>query len=184
MTPLIIVLIVIGLILIWLVAIYNRLIKLKNRTDEAWSDIDVQLKRRYDLIPNLVETVKGYASHEKETFERVVQARNRAVQAQNINEVRESNNMLTDGLRQLFALAEGYPELKANTNFLDLQNQLARVEGEIAQSRKYYNAVVRDFNTRREVFPHVLIASLFSFYKEPYFEIEDASQRENVRVSF
>jgi LemA protein len=174
----------IALIVLFFVSSYNGFVKLRQRIREAFSTMDVYLKQRYDLIPNLVETVKGYASHEKETFERVVEARNKAVQAQNINEVRESNNMLTEGLRQLFALAEGYPELKANTNFLDLQNQLARVEGEIAQSRKYYNAVVRDFNTRREVFPHVLIASLFNFYKEPYFEIEDASQRENVRVSF
>ncbi len=174
----------VAIIALFFIISYNSFVRFRQRIREAFSTMDVYLKQRYDLIPNLVETVKGYASHEKETFERVVQARNKAMQAQSVDEVRESNNMLTEGLRQLFALSESYPELKANTNFLDLQNQLARVEGEIAQSRKYYNAVVREYNTRREVFPHVLIASLFNFYKEPYFEVEDASQRENVRVSF
>lgn len=175
---------VVALIVLFFVSSYNGFVKLRQRVREAFSTMDVYLKQRYDLIPNLVETVKGYAGHEKETFERVVQARNRAIQAQGIEEVSESNNMLTEGLSQLFALSEGYPELKANTNFLDLQNQLSRVEGEIAQSRKYYNAVVRDFNTKREVFPHVLIANMFNFTKELYFEIAEESQRENVRVSF
>lgn len=174
----------VAIIALFFIISYNSFVRFRQRIREAFSTMDVYLKQRYDLIPNLVETVKGYASHEKETFERVVQARNRAMEAESIDEVRESNNMLTEGLRQLFALSESYPELKANTNFLDLQKQLARVEGEIAQSRKYYNAVVREYNTRREVFPHVLIASLFNFYQEPYFEVEDASQRENVRVSF
>ncbi len=175
---------VIAVLVLFFIGSYNGFVRLRQRTREAFSTMDVYLKQRYDLIPNIVETVKGYAAHEKETLERVVQARNQAVSAKNIEDIQESNDMLTAGLRQIFALAESYPDLKANTNFLDLQNQLSRVEGEIAQSRKYYNAVVREFNTRCEVFPHVLIANMFNFSKELYFEVEDASQRENVRVSF
>jgi LemA protein len=175
---------IVAVVVLFFVTSYNGFVRLRQRTREAFSTMDVYLKQRYDLIPNIVETVKGYASHEKETLERVVQARNRAVNAQSMEDIRESNDMLTAGLRQIFALSESYPDLKANTNFLDLQNQLSRVEGEIAQSRKYYNAVVREYNTRCEVFPHVLVAGLFNFSKEMYFEVDDATQRENVRVSF
>ncbi len=170
-------------VLLWGVGGYNRLITLRNLKDEAFATMDVYMKKRYDLIPNLVETVKGYASHEKETFERVVAARSAAMGAQNLEERAQGENMLTGTLKSLFALAENYPELKANTNFMDLQQQLQKVEEDIAQSRKYYNAVVKDYNTRTELFPSSILASMFGFTKGQYFEIE-TGERENVRVSF
>jgi LemA protein len=162
---------------------YNSFIHLRNTVQEAFSTMDVYLKKRVDLIPNLVETVKGYASHEKETFQSVIEARNRVMQASSPSEREASENALTGTLKSLFALSENYPELKADTQFLDLQKQLQKIEEDIAQSRKYYNAVVRTFNTKVQSFPSNLIAGIFGFKEEAYFTIEE-SERENVRVSF
>lgn len=175
---------IIALILIfWYVSTYNRFVTLKNKIEEAFSTMDVYLKKRYDLIPNLVETVKGYAKHESSTFEAVVKARNIAVSAGTTEERAQADNMLTGTLKTLFAVAENYPELKANQNFMDLQNQLKAIEGDIVNARKYYNAVVRDFNTMRETFPSVIVANMNHFEKRTMFEI-DAEQRENVKVQF
>ncbi len=183
----IIITVVVVLILIILVATvigtYNSLIKLKNSVEEAFSTMDVYLKKRRNLIPNLVETVKGYASHEKETLEKVIQARNMATQATTPEESIKNENMLTGTLRSLFAISENYPDLKANTNFLDLQAQLKAIEDEIASSRKYYNAVVKAFNTKIEVFPSNLIAGMFHFERRTMFEIQE-EERENVQVQF
>jgi len=176
----------IGVILlgaIYVVGIYNGFIKLKNSVDESFSTMDVYMKKRYDLIPNLVETVKGYAKHEQETLERVIQARNKAMASESINEKEAGENMLTGTLKSLFALSESYPELKADTQFLDLQKQLQKVEEDIANARKYYNAVVKSFNTKVESFPSNIIAGIFNFEKFPFFIIEE-SQRENIEVSF
>lgn len=172
-----------GLIIIGL---YNSLIRLKNRVDEAWADIDVQLKRRYDLIPNLVETVKGYAAHEKETLDRVIQARNTAMQAQssgNPAELEKAENMLSSTLKSIFALSEAYPDLKANTNFLELQRELSDTENKIQASRRFYNTNVRDFNTKLEVFPTNMIASMLGFKNREFFEAAEG-EKENVKVSF
>lgn len=183
MTALYIIIGAIVLIAGWLIGVYNGLIKLKNRTQEAWSDIDVQLKRRYDLIPNLVETVKGYASHEKGTFLKVTEARNMAMQATTPEAKAKAENMLTSTLKTLFAVAENYPELKANQNFLQLQDELSDTENKISSSRRFYNGNVRDFNTKIEVFPNNMIAGMLGFKKFEYFEIGDA-ERKNVKVSF
>lgn len=166
------------------VGMYNKLVTLKNRAENAWSDIDVQLRRRYDLIPNLVETVKGYASHEKETLENVIKARQQAIAVDNIQDQGKMENMLTGALRQLFAVAENYPDLKANENFLELQRSLTDIEDQIQNARRYYNAVVRDLNTATERFPSNIIANMFGFSKRDYFELEDQKARENVKVQF
>ncbi len=171
----------------FLIATYNGLVKLKNRVKEAWSDIDVQLKRRYDLIPNLIETVKGYAKHESETFEKVVEARTAAMNAQssgNAKEQAEAENMLSSTLKSIFALAEAYPDLKANQNFLELQRELTDTEDKIQAARRFYNGNVRDFNTKIEIFPNNLIAGLFSFKKFEFFEVGEEKERENVKVQF
>jgi LemA protein len=170
-------------VLIWAVAAYNGLVRLGVQGQNAWSDIDVQLKRRHDLVPNLVETVQGYAAHERETLERVVQARNQAISAASPLERSEAEHGLTQALRQLFALAEAYPDLKANQSFLQLQDQLSGIEQEIANARRYYNAVVRDYNGQIQVFPSILIASMFGFVPRPFFEAED-DEREVVPVKF
>ncbi len=174
---------IIIILIIYTIAQYNGLVRLKNQAEEAWASIDVQLKRRYDLIPNLVETVKGYASHEKETLEKVIKARNMAISAQNVKEKAEAENFLTGTLKSLFALSENYPNLKANENFLQLQNTLNEIEDNIQNARRYYNAVVRDLNTKIESFPSNLIASMFNFEKKDYFEIEE-KEKEPVRVKF
>jgi LemA protein len=166
------------------IGIFNSLVTLKNKVDEGWADIDTQLKRRYDLIPNMVETVKGYAKHEKGTFEAVTKARNMAMSATTPDQKAQAENMLSGTLKSLFALAENYPELKANQNFLDLQQTLKEIEEHIQLSRRYYNATVRDFNTKIEVFPNNLLAGMFGFSKRQFFEIEKAEERENVKVSF
>ena len=166
------------------IAMYNTFIKLKNNCDEAFATMDVYLKKRFDLIPNLVETVKGYASHEKETLEKVIAARNNLQKASTQEEKLASENALQGTLKTLFAVAEAYPDLKANTNFLDLQNQLKTVENDISNSRKYYNAVVKQFNTKCEVFPSNIIASIFHFGKKPMFEVDSAEERRNVEVKF
>jgi len=167
MTALIIIAIIV-IIAFAAVGIYNGLIKLRNTSEQAWSDVDVQLKRRYDLIPNLVETVKGYASHEKETFEKVVQARNQAMGASSPGEKAQAENFLQSTLKSLFALAEAYPELKANQNFLDLQDELSNIEEQIQLARRYYNAVVRDLNTKIESVPSNIVANMFHFEKREY----------------
>ncbi len=171
------------LVVIFIIAQYNSLVKLKNQAEEAWSSIDVQLKRRYDLIPNLVETVKGYAKHEKETLENVIKARNMAINATNIGEKAEAENFLSGTLKSLFALSENYPELKANQNFLKLQDTLSEIEDYIQNARRYYNAVVRDLNTKIETFPSNIIANLFNFKKREYFEIRE-EEKEPVKVKF
>ncbi len=171
----------------WLIAMYNGLIKLKNRVKEAWSDIDVQLKRRYDLIPNLVETVKGYAKHESETLENVIKARNEAMAAQKTGDAKEqaqAENVLSSTLKSIFALAENYPDLKANQNFLELQRELTDTEDKIQASRRFYNGNVRDFNTKIETFPTNIFAGMLHFKKFDFFEIGDEKQRENVKVEF
>ena len=175
---------VVVVIVIAIIGMYNGFIKLKNNCDEAFATMDVYLKKRYDLIPNLVETVKGYAAHEKETLEKVIAARNMAAGAGTIEEKVAGENMLQGTLKSLFAVAEGYPDLKANTNFMDLQNQLKSVEEDIANSRKYYNAVIKQFNTKCEMFPSNIIASIFKFEKRPMFEVDAPEERQNVKVSF
>lgn len=171
------------LIGLWLIWVYNGLIKLKNRTNEAWSDIDVQLKRRYNLIPNLVETVKGYASHERQTFEKVTKARGLAMQAQGAKAKAEAENVLTSTLKTLFALAENYPNLKASENFLKLQDELADTENKIQAARRFYNTNVRDINIKLEVFPTNLIAKRLGFTKREFFEAK-GEEREVVKVKF
>jgi LemA protein len=183
MKLMVIVLIILLSLVAFLIYYYNKFIRLRNQVDESWSGVDVQLKRRYDLIPNLVETVKGYAKHEKGTFESVVKARNEALKAQTPAEKSKAEAALTVALRGLFALAEAYPELKANINFLELQKQLSEIEDNIQLARRYYNAVVRDYNILCESFPSLIVANLFGFTKRDFFEIPE-EERENVKVSF
>ena len=166
------------------VFLYNRLVTSRNMVEEGWSGIDVQLKRRADLIPNLVETVKGYAQHEKGVLEEVTRARAAATSARGVEETRQAENMLTGALRQLFAVAEDYPELKADDNFQQLQTQLAEIEDDIQKARRYYNGAVRRLNTQVEVFPSNIVASQFRFERAEYFEIEDPHSRELPRVDF
>lgn len=185
MSPLIILLILVGVVALWLVMTYNGLITSRNRTDEAWSDIDVQLKRRYDLIPNLVNTVKGYAAHEAGTLEKVIAARNMAMSAgSNPAAKAEAENMLSGTLKSLFALTENYPDLKANQNFLSLQAELADTENKLLASRRFYNGNVRDFNTKLQVFPTNMFANMLGFTKRDFFEIDSAEERKNVEVKF
>jgi LemA protein len=176
-----------GLIVVvggWFVLTYNGLVQLRNAVKNAWSQIDVQLKRRYDLIPNLVETVKGYAGHEKETFERVIQARQAGIAASTVKDQQVAENMITGALRQLFALSEAYPNLKANENFLALQEELASTENKIGFARQYYNDAVQTFNTRQEMFPANLVASMLGFQPAEFFEIEETGQRDAPKVKF
>lgn len=180
---LLVVLGVIALVAVWLIAVYNGLITQKNRVDEGWSDIDVQLKRRSDLIPNLLETVKGYAKHEKELLTKVTELRTAALSATNAHDRAEKENMLTDALKSVFAVAENYPDLKASDNFRALQEELTDTEDKIAAARRFYNGQVRDFNTKIEVFPTNLFAQQLGFAKRELFEAS-ASERENVKVSF
>ena len=172
------------LIGIYAVSIYNALIRLKNMTDEAWSGIDVQLRKRYNLIPNLVNTVKGYAKHEKEVFESVVEKRSAGMNAKTVKEQEQAENAISKSLLDLFALAENYPDLKANQNFLDLQQQLKVVEEDIEQSRRYYNGAARNYNIKIESFPSNLVASMAGHQIRDYFEIEQAGQREVPEVKF
>jgi LemA protein len=186
MTTTWIVIIVIALLALILIGIYNGLIRLKNRVDEAWADIDVQLKRRHDLIPNLVETVKGYATHEQGTLDKVIQARNAAMTAQssgNRAEIEKTENLLSSTLKSIFALSEAYPDLKANTNFLELQRELSDTENKIQASRRFYNTNVRDFNTKLQVFPTNMIGNMLGFKNRDFFEAA-AEDKENVNVSF
>ena len=166
------------------VSLYNRLVGLKNSAEGAWSDIDVQLKRRWELIPNLVETVKGYARHEQSTFEKVTAARTQAMQARTPGEHAAAEANLQGVLKSLFALAEAYPELRANENFLGLQRDLSGLEDAIQNARRYYNAIVRDLNTAIEAFPGNLLAGPFGFTKREYFELDSAAERAAPKVSF
>ncbi|MDF1701695.1 MAG: LemA family protein [Planctomycetota bacterium] len=171
--------------LIWVIATYNGLVRTRNHTDESWSGVDTELKRRYDLIPNLVNTVQGYAKHERETFERVIAARNRAeANHGSPEEQARDENALVGGLKQLFAVAEGYPDLKASRSFLALQEELITTENRIQRARRFYNANVRDLANRIETFPSNVIAGMFGFEKREFFEIEDSSQRENPSIDF
>lgn len=181
---LIIIIVLIALVAIWFIAAYNGFVRLRNSVEEAFATMDVYMKKRYDLIPNLVETVKGYASHERETLENVTKARNMAAGAQTIEEKASAETMLTNTLKSLFAVAENYPNLKANENFMDLQKQLQKVEEDIANSRKYYNAVVKEFNTKIEVFPSNIVAGMFHFTRKTMFEVESEEERKSVKVEF
>lgn len=171
----------------WWISTRNNFVRLKNKVEEAWATIDVFLKKRFDLIPNLVETVKGYAKHESQTLEKVVAARNIAMQAKTPEEKMQAAKELSGSLRTFFsAVAESYPELKANTNFLDLQNQLKNIESELEGARRYYNGVVKTFNTKLELFPANIVGNRMGeeYKKRPYFELDSAEERQNVKVSF
>ncbi|MCX7624779.1 MAG: LemA family protein [Candidatus Sumerlaeaceae bacterium] len=180
----IVLLIILVLVILWVIGTYNALVAMRVEVDNAWAQIDVQLKRRYDLIPNLVETVKGYAAHERETLEKVIQARNIAMQAQGVAEKAQAENMLTSTLRSIFALAEAYPNLKANENFLALQEELSSTENRIAFARQYYNDSVMRFNARIQQFPANIVANMFGFSRRDFFEVQDEAQREAPRVKF
>ena len=175
---------VVAAIIIWVIYIYNRFVRLTNRTEEGWSDIDVQMKRRYDLIPNLVETVKGYAAHEAGTLQKVTEARTKAMGAQSVAEHAEAENMLTGALKSLFAVSEAYPDLKANTNFLELQRELSDTENKIQASRRFYNGTVLDLNNAIQMFPTNLLAGMFGFSKREFFDLEEEAAKQPVQVKF
>jgi len=177
-------LIAIAVVVVLAIGLYNSLVNLRNRCDNAWAQVDVQLRRRYDLIPNLVETVKGYAKHEREVFQNVTEARTRAINAGTVKEQGEAENVLTGALKSLFAVVENYPDLKANQNFLMLQEELAGTEGKIAYSRQFYNDSTMKFNVKQQVFPSNIIARMFNFKEREYFEIEEPAAREPVEVKF
>lgn len=183
----IIILAILGVVILWVVGVYNGLIKRRNQVKEAWSDIDVQLKRRHDLIPNLIEVVKAYAAHEREVFETVTKARTQALMAQEKGDVKaaaEAENLLSGALKTLFAVAENYPQLRANENFLELQRDWRDTEDKIQAARRFYNGTVRDYNTKQEVFPANIIASLFGFQKAEFFEIREEAERATPKVEF
>lgn len=187
MSPLYIVLAVLVVLVLWIIALYNSLITLRNRTKEAWSDIDVQLKRRHDLIPNLVESVKGYMKHERELLENITRARSNAMAAQssgNTAELAKQEGVLGNLLGGLRVAMEAYPDLKANTNMAQLMDELSDTENKIQASRRFYNGMVRDFNTKMETFPNNMLAGMLKFEKFAFFEVEDASERKNVEVKF
>lgn len=184
MIPGIIIIAIVAVIVLWFIGAYNGFVRARNNVEEGFSTMDVYLKKRYDLIPNLVETVKGYAKHERETLESITAARASVGSATTVEERAQAENQLTGALKTLFAVAEAYPDLKANQNFLDLQNQLKQVEQDIANARKYYNAVVKDYNNRCMMFPSNIIAKIFHFEKKPMFEVDSAAERENVKVDF
>ena len=178
------VLIVLAVLIILGIILYNNLVRMKVRVDEAWADIEVQLKRRYDLVPNLVETVKGYMQHEKEVFEKVTEARTKAMGAKNLQEKAESENQFSQSLKSLFAVAENYPELKANENFLELQRELVDTEDKIQAARRFYNGSVRDYNIAIDTFPSMIFAKLFKFTKREMFETSNELEKEPVKVKF
>ena len=177
---------VVAAVLVWVVYIYNRFVRLTNRTEEAWSDIDVQMKRRYDLIPNLVETVKGYAAHEAGTLQKVTEARTKAMGAQTVAEHAEAENMLTGALKSLFAVSEAYPDLKANTNFIELQRELSDTENKIQAARRFYNGVVQELQNALEMFPSNIIGSMFGFKTREFFQLDEGEEvaRQPVKVKF
>jgi len=178
------ILLVVAVIVLWVIFVFNRLVTLKNRLKEAWADIEVQLKRRYDLIPNLVETVKGYASHESSVFEKVTEARTRAMGAKTLKEKGEAENVLSGTLKTLFAVSENYPQLRASENFQKFQDELTDTEDKIQAARRFYNGNTRDFNTQIETFPSNFVAQIFNFKSAEFFEIEEAAQKEPVKVKF
>ena len=184
MSPLIVVLIIVAAVGLWIVGAYNALVRSRNRVKESWSDIDVQLKRRYDLIPNLIETVKSYASHEQKTLDMVIQARSRAMGAQTVAEHAQAENMLSGALKSLFALSEAYPQLRAVESFAKLQDELSDTENKIQAARRFYNTNVMSLNTQIESFPTNLIAGQFGFKKEEFFQLENDKERAPVKVSF
>ncbi len=184
MLPVWIILIIIVVVAIWAISVFNRLISLNVRCDEASSDIEVQLKRRYDLIPNLVESVKGYATHEKDIFENVTKARSEALGAKGMQEKAQAENQLSQALKSVFAVAENYPDLKANENFMKLQEELTDTEDKIQASRRFYNANVRDFNIAIQVFPSSIVANMKGYKSRELFELEDAAAKEPVKVDF
>ncbi len=179
-----IIIIVLVVLVLWLIGIFNSLVRKKNRAKEAWSDIEVQLKRRYDLVPNLVSTVKGYAAHEREVLEKVTQARTQAMGAQNMQEKARAENMLSNTLKSLFAVSENYPDLKASQNFLELQRELRDTEDKVQAARRFYNSNVRDLNIKIESFPSNMVAGMFGFKKMELFEIEETAEREAPKVQF
>jgi LemA protein len=181
---LIVFLVVVGIVILYIIALYNGLVSLRVRADSSWSDIDVQLKRRHDLIPNLVETVKGYAAREKSTFENISKWRSAAMQATGPAERGQAENQLTGALRQLFAVAEAYPQLRASENFSSLQASLASIESDIQNARRYYNAVVRDYNTRLQSFPANMFAGALGFQARQFFELDAPAEREVPTVKF
>jgi LemA protein len=181
---LIVLLVLVGVAIVILAGMYNSLVQLRVRTESSWSDIDVQLKRRHDLIPNLVETVKGYAAHEKGTFENVAKFRSMAMQAASPADKAQAEGQLSTALKSLFAVAESYPQLQASQEFTELQNSLNSIEDNIQNARRYYNAVVRDYNTRVQSFPTNILAGMFGFQTKQFFELESAADRENVAVKF
>lgn len=180
----IIIAVIVGVIVVWMIAAYNGFVRANNNCEEAFATMDVYMKKRYDLIPNLVETVKGYAAHESNTLQKVVEARNMAQSASTVEERAQAENILSGTLKSLFAISEAYPDLKANQNFMDLQSQLQRIEDEIANSRKYYNAVVKIFNNKCQMFPSNIIANVFHYTRKPMFEVENEEERRNVKVDF
>lgn len=185
--PVIIVAVVVLIIIIivcWAISARNKFVEMRNSTEEAFATIDVYLKKRYDLIPNLVETVKGYAKHESQTLENVICARNNAASANTTAEKIEADAQLSNAIKSFNIVAERYPELKANTNFQSLMNELRGIEGELANARKYYNAMVKNFNTQKDIFPKSIIAGMMKLEKFPYFELDSAEERKNVKVSF
>ena len=175
---------IIAIVILWFIGIYNSLIRKRNRVREAWSDIDVQLKRRYDLIPNLVQTVKGYAKHEKNLLESVTKARNNAMNAQDVKEKAQAENILSGTLKSIFALSENYPNLKANENFLELQREISDTENKIQASRRFYNNTTMDYNSKIESFPANIVAGVFKFTKNEFFELVDKVAKESVKVEF
>jgi len=182
--PIIIFFVVVGAIILFVVLTYNRLVALRNRVKEAFSDIDVQLKRRYNLIPNLVSTVKGYAAHESGVFQKVTEARTRAMGASGVHERAEAENMLTGALKTLFAVSESYPDLKASANFLELQRELRDTEDKVQAARRFYNNTVLGLNNKVETFPSNFIARMFNFKKEEFFELDDETERSVPEVTF
>lgn len=184
MTGIIVLLVLVGLAILVLAGMYNSLVQLRVRADSSWSDIDVQLKRRHDLIPNLVETVKGYAAHEKGTFENIAKFRSQAMQATTPADKAQAETQLSGALRGLFAVAENYPQLRASEQFTSLQGSLNSVEDNIQNARRYYNAVIRDYNTRVQSFPTNILAGMFGFTARQFFEMETPADRENVQVKF
>lgn len=184
MNPLYIILAVVAVFAVWAISMYNRFVSMTQRVKEAWADIDVQLKRRYDLIPNLVETVKGYASHEQGTLSQVTEMRTRAMNAQTPKEHAEAENMLTGALKSLFAVSENYPDLKANQNFLELQRELSDTENKIQAARRFYNGNVRDLATALQSFPGNIIGNMFGFKESEYFELNEEAAKEPVKVQF
>jgi LemA protein len=175
---------IVVIVVVWLIYVFNSLISLSNRAANAWADIDVQLRRRYDLVPNLVEVVKGYAAHERSTFEKVAAARSTAQSSHSPSEKTQTEPVLISGIRSLFALAEAYPELKANEEFLSLQNNLVEIEDTLQSARRYYNAVVRDLNTKLQVFPNNAVAPVFGVQPREYFQLDCPDEAQTVGVKF